>query len=78
MRRCARPWKTLHRPNEINPHVDQWDEWEAAEIFPAHELFKKMGDAGPPRCLTKPVEYRRHRDSTISYSHGHVPNRSGW
>ena len=28
---------------EINPHVD---EWEAAEIFPAHELFKKMGDAG--------------------------------
>ena len=28
---------------EINPHVD---EWEDAEIFPAHELFKKMGDAG--------------------------------
>jgi len=28
---------------EINPHVD---DWEAAEIFPAHELFKKMGDAG--------------------------------
>ena len=28
---------------EINPHVDAW---EAAEIFPAHELFKKMGDAG--------------------------------
>ena len=25
---------------EIDPHVD---EWEAAEIFPAHELFKKMG-----------------------------------
>ena len=29
--------------SEINPHVDAW---EAAEIFPAHELFKKMGDAG--------------------------------
>jgi len=28
---------------EINPHVD---EWEDAEIFPAHELFKKMGQAG--------------------------------
>ena len=29
--------------NEINPHVD---EWEAAEIFPAHEVFKKMGRLG--------------------------------
>ena len=28
---------------EINPHVD---EWEAAEQFPSHELFKKMGDLG--------------------------------
>ena len=28
---------------EINPHVD---EWENAGIFPAHELFKKMGDQG--------------------------------
>jgi len=28
---------------EINPHVD---EWEAAEIFPAHELFSKLGDLG--------------------------------
>ncbi|MGE5453172.1 MAG: acyl-CoA dehydrogenase family protein [Acidobacteriota bacterium] len=29
--------------NEINPHVD---EWEKAEIFPAHELFKKMAALG--------------------------------
>ena len=29
--------------NEINPHVD---EWEAAEIFPAHQLFKKMANLG--------------------------------
>ncbi len=29
--------------SEINPHVDAWED---AEIFPAHELFKKMGDAG--------------------------------
>ena len=29
--------------SEINPHVD---EWEDADIFPAHELFKKLGDLG--------------------------------
>ncbi|MGB1580983.1 MAG: acyl-CoA dehydrogenase family protein [Nevskiales bacterium] len=29
--------------NEINPFVDEWEE---AQIFPAHELFKKMGDLG--------------------------------
>ena len=28
---------------EINPYVEQWEE---DEIFPAHELFKKMGTAG--------------------------------
>lgn len=28
---------------EINPYVDEWEE---AEIFPAHEVFKKLGDAG--------------------------------
>jgi len=37
--------QTLRRfvENEINPHVEQW---EADRIFPAHELFKKMGDLG--------------------------------
>ncbi|MBX3675718.1 MAG: acyl-CoA dehydrogenase family protein [Rhodocyclaceae bacterium] len=39
--------------SEINPYVD---EWEAAEIFPAHELFKKMGDAGF-LGINKPQEY---------------------
>jgi citronellyl-CoA dehydrogenase len=39
--------------NEINPHVD---EWEAAEIFPAHELFRKLGALGF-LGLTKPVDY---------------------
>jgi citronellyl-CoA dehydrogenase len=29
--------------NEINPHVN---DWEAAGRFPAHEVFKKMGDLG--------------------------------
>lgn len=28
---------------EINPHCD---EWEAASAFPAHDLFKQMGDLG--------------------------------
>ena len=28
---------------EINPHVDEWEE---NEIFPAHDLFKKLGDQG--------------------------------
>ena len=38
---------------EVNPHVDEWEE---AGIFPAHPLFKKMGDLGF-LGLTKPVEY---------------------
>jgi citronellyl-CoA dehydrogenase len=38
---------------EINPHVE---EWERAEIFPAKQLFKKMGELGF-LGLCKPVEY---------------------
>jgi citronellyl-CoA dehydrogenase len=38
---------------EINPHVD---EWEAAEQFPAHEVFKKLGNLGL-LGLTKPEAY---------------------
>ncbi len=38
---------------EINPHVD---EWERAETFPAHELFRKMGKLGF-LGVNKPVEY---------------------
>jgi citronellyl-CoA dehydrogenase len=47
--------RTLRRfiDNEINPHVDEWEE---AESFPAHELFKKMGDLGL-LGLNKPVEF---------------------
>jgi len=39
--------------NEINPYVD---EWERAGIFPAHQLFKKLGDLGL-LGLTKPEAY---------------------
>ena len=39
--------------SEINPYVD---EWEAAEIFPAKELFRKMGALGF-LGVSKPVEY---------------------
>ena len=38
---------------EINPHVD---EWEAAGTFPAHDLFKKMGNLGL-LGLTYPEKY---------------------
>jgi citronellyl-CoA dehydrogenase len=39
--------------SEVNPYVDAWEE---AGRFPAHELFKKMGDLGL-LGLNKPVEY---------------------
>jgi len=39
--------------NEINPYVDEWEE---AGIFPAHQLFKKLGDLGL-LGLTKPEAY---------------------
>ena len=47
--------RTLKRfiTDEINPHVE---EWEAAEAFPAHEVFKKLGDLGL-LGLTKPADY---------------------
>jgi citronellyl-CoA dehydrogenase len=50
---------------EINPHVD---EWEQAEIFPAHQVFKRLGELG---CLglTKPVE---NGGSNLDYSFGAV------
>jgi citronellyl-CoA dehydrogenase len=38
---------------EINPYVDQWEE---DGIFPAHDLFKKMGDQGF-LGVCKPEEY---------------------
>ncbi len=38
---------------EINPHVE---EWETAEIFPAHEVFRSLGRLGL-LGLTKPEAY---------------------
>src|SRR6266516_999646 len=43
----------LFTADEINPFVD---EWENNDIFPAHELFKKLGDLGF-LGLNKPVEF---------------------
>ncbi len=48
LRRTARQFVD----KEINPHVN---EWENADIFPAHELFKKMGNLGL-LGINKPVE----------------------
>jgi citronellyl-CoA dehydrogenase len=39
--------------SEISPHVDTWED---AGAFPAHELFKKLGDLGF-LGLNKPVEF---------------------
>ena len=37
----------------VNPHVDAWEE---AEIFPAHQVFKELGDLGA-LGLSKPAEF---------------------
>jgi len=47
--------KTARRiiDEDINPHVDAW---EAEGAYPAHQVFKKLGDAGL-LGVNKPVEY---------------------
>ncbi len=47
--------ESLHQliEDEINPYVDDWEE---ARAFPAHEVFKKLGDAGF-LGITRPEEY---------------------
>ncbi|HNV60330.1 MAG TPA: acyl-CoA dehydrogenase family protein, partial [Rhodoferax sp.] len=57
--------KTLKRfiDAEINPHVDAWEE---AEMFPAHEVFKKLGNLGL-LGLTKPEAYG---GAGLDYSYG--------
>lgn len=44
---------TKFAENEIRPYVDAWEE---AEIFPAHEVFKKLGNLGM-LGITKPPEF---------------------
>ena len=48
---------------EVNPHVD---EWERAEVFPAHQVFKRLGELGM-LGLTKPVE---DGGAGLDYSYG--------
>ena len=57
--------KTLKRyiDEHINPHVD---EWEAAEMMPAHEIFKGLGKLGL-LGLTKP---EAHGGAGLDYSYG--------
>ena len=50
---------------QINPHVD---EWEAAGIFPAHQVFKQMGDMGW-LGLCKPTD---NGGLGLDYSYGAV------
>ncbi len=47
-----RTWRTVIE-RDINPHMD---EWEKEGIFPAHEVFKKLGNAGL-LGVDKPVEF---------------------
>ncbi len=54
---------------EINPHVDEWEE---AEQFPAHELFKKMGDMGF-LGISKPIEFG---GSGLDYSYEAVSSEA--
>ena len=54
---------------EINPHVDEWEE---AEQFPAHELFKKMGNMGF-LGISKPVEFG---GSGLDYSYEAVSSEA--
>jgi citronellyl-CoA dehydrogenase len=56
--------QTLQRfiADEINPHVDEWEE---AEIFPAHQVFKRLGELGL-LGLTKP---EAHGGAGLDYSY---------
>ena len=54
---------------EINPHVDQW---ESDEIFPAHEVFKKLGNLGL-LGINKPVE---NGGMGLDYSYAAVFNEA--
>lgn len=54
---------------EINPHVD---EWEADEQFPAHDLFKKMGEMGF-LGISKPEEFG---GSGLDYSYEAVASEA--
>lgn len=61
LRDTVRRWIT----EQVNPHVEAW---EAAEIFPAHEVFKQMGQLGL-LGLDKPVE---DGGSGLDYSYAAV------
>ncbi len=50
---------------EINPYVEQW---ERDQLFPAHEVFKKMGALGL-LGITKPVEFG---GLGLDYSYGAI------
>jgi len=57
---------------EVNPYVD---EWEDAELFPAHEIFRKAGELGL-LGVTKPEKYG---GLGLDYSYGAVVSEAlGW
>ena len=57
---------------DINPHVDKWEE---DGIFPAHEVFKKLGNAGL-LGIGKPVEFG---GAGLDFSYAMICSESlGW
>lgn len=52
--------------NEIQPYVD---EWERAGVFPAHDLFAKLGELGLLESNTIPNTEVRAPTTSIPRSH---------
>ena len=59
---------------EINPHVD---EWEAAGMFPAHELFPKLASAGLLGLEYDPVYGGQGADHSYTVIFGEEVGRAG-
>lgn len=65
---------------EINPHAD---EWERAGVFPAHDLFKKLGAVGMLGVNYDPAygggeRMRISPPSPVRRSDGVTPSVSRW
>jgi len=59
---------------EINPHID---EWEAAGIFPAHELFPKLAEVGLLGLEYDPAYGGQGADHSFTVIYGEEVGRAG-
>jgi citronellyl-CoA dehydrogenase len=60
--------------HEINPHID---EWEAAGIFPAHELFARLGQLGILGLEYDPAYGGQGADHSYTLIYGEEVGRAG-